>query len=471
MNVTANLGLVLVLLACAAAWGEQPPVSYYKDIRPIFQANCHGCHQPARQNGEYEMTSFENLVKAGESEEPAIVPGEPKKSYLLDQIAVLGGEAAMPKDKPPLAQEQIALITRWIAEGAKDDTPAGDRPKYDMQNPPVYNLPPVITSLEYSPDGKLLAISGYHEVLLHDVSDPAQVGNKPVARLVGLSERIESATFSPDGKKLAVAGGNPGRMGEIQVWDLKDISKPRLTLSVPTTYDTIYGAAWSPDAKLITFGCADNTLRGIDSTSGEQVLFMGSHTDWIRDTIVTRDGKKVVSVGRDMTVKMTDIATERFLGNVTTHTPGVLRGGMIGVDRHPERDEVVVACADGKPKLFRMDVKAAPAGGGNPNQIREYPEMPGRVFDVRFSPDGKKFFAGSSWDGNGYVWLYETDSGKKLLSVAGEHGGVYAVAFSPDGKTIAFGGFDGSVSLADAATGKIIKEFVPVEIAGSVAAQ
>ena len=222
--------------------------------------------------------------------------------------------------------------------------------------------------------------------------------------------------------------------------------------------------------KLITFGCADNTLRGVDSTSGEQVLFMGSHTDWIRDTIVARDGKSVISVGRDMTVKMTDISTERFLGNVTTHTPGVLRGGMIGVDRHPSRDEVVVACADGKPKLFRMDVKAAPAGGGNPNQIREFPAMPGRVFGVSFNSDGSRFVAGSSLDGKGYVWLFETDSGKKLLEVEGDRGGVFAVAFSPDGKTFSFGGFDGSVNLADAATGKVIKEFVPVEVQAKVAA-
>ncbi len=444
---------------------EAGPVSFYNDIRPIFQANCHGCHQPARKNGAYEMTSFERLAKGGESDEPAIVPGAPKKSYLMEQIEILGGEAAMPKGKPHLKESDIALIAKWIQEGAKDDTPAGAGPKFDMSNPPVYNLPPVITSLDFSPDGKLLAVSGYHEVLLHDVSDPSLAGDgKVAARLVGLSERIEAAVFSPDGKKLAVSGGSPGRMGEVQVWSVEDIARPRLTLSVPTTYDTVYGAAWSPDMKLITYGCADNVLRGVDSTSGEEVLFMGGHNDWVRDTIVSRDGKSVVSVGRDMTVKMTDIATQRLLGNVTTHTPGVLRGGMISVDRHPTRDEVVVASADGKAKLFRMDVKAAPAGGGNPNQIREYPEMPGRVFDVRFTPDGKQFVAGSSLDGKGYVWIFETDSGKKLLEVPGKRGGVFSVAVSPDGKTFAFGGFDGDVTLAELATGKVIKTFVPVEV-------
>ena len=82
------------------------------------------------------------------------------------------------------------------------------------------------------------------------------------ARLVGLSERIQSLAFSPDGKKLAVAGGSPARLGEIQVWD---VAKRKLLLSVPMTYDTLYGVSWSPDGTRIAFGCADNSVRAIDA--------------------------------------------------------------------------------------------------------------------------------------------------------------------------------------------------------------
>ena len=59
-------------------------------------------------------------------------------------------------------------------------------------------LPPVITSIDYSPDGKLLAVAGFHEVLLHKAD-----GSGLKARLVGLSERIESVRFSPDGTLFA----------------------------------------------------------------------------------------------------------------------------------------------------------------------------------------------------------------------------------------------------------------------------
>ena len=38
-------------------------VSFYKDIRPIFQANCQGCHQPSKDKGKYIMTDFEKLIK------------------------------------------------------------------------------------------------------------------------------------------------------------------------------------------------------------------------------------------------------------------------------------------------------------------------------------------------------------------------------------------------------------------------
>jgi WD40 repeat protein len=72
----------------------------------------------------------------------------------------------------------------------------------------------VITALRFSPDGQFLAVSGYHEILLHR-SD----GSGLVARLIGQSERIQSLAFSPDGRYLAASGGTPGQFGEVQIWN------------------------------------------------------------------------------------------------------------------------------------------------------------------------------------------------------------------------------------------------------------
>ena len=127
----AAISLLLTALVPSALRGEAPEadgsgsdnVSYHRDIRPIFQAYCHGCHQPAKQSGGYEMTEYERLVKGGESGQPAIVPGQPDASNLVTQIVPADGQAEMPKDKPPLDGTQIDLITKWINQGAANDAP------------------------------------------------------------------------------------------------------------------------------------------------------------------------------------------------------------------------------------------------------------------------------------------------------------------------------------------------------------
>lgn len=460
--------LALISFFAAAGIGgaaeEKPaapagPVSYFKDIRPIFQANCLGCHQPGKAMGEFVMTDYEHLLKAGESESIAVVPGKPDESNLISQITPEGGHAEMPKDKDPLPENQINLIRRWIAEGAKDDTPASVRKVVDMQHPPTYEAAPVLTSVDFSADDSLLAISGYHEVLLYKAD-----GSELVGRLVGQSERIESAVFSPDGKLLAVSGGSPGRLGELQVWE---VATRQLKLSVPVTYDTIYGASWSPDGSKIAFGCADNSVRAIDAATGKQVLFQGAHNDWVLDTVFSKDATYLISVSRDRSMKLTEVATQRFVDNITSITPGALKGGLEAVARHPKKDELLIGGADGTPKIYQMLRTKARVIGDDFNLIKAYEPMPGRIYDVQFNPDGSRFIAASSLDGNGEVRVYETATGKLLHKLDGERGAVYSVAYSRNGKVIASAGFDGVVRLNDAETSKLIKEFQPAPISAT----
>ena len=268
--------VLLIAMTAASAFGAgkaarevsetSPKISYYHDIRPILQANCQGCHQPAKGKGGYVMTSFKGLVAGGDSEGTAIVPEHPDKSSILKMVTPQKGEARMPKGKSPLLEPEVALIRTWIEQGALDDTPADAKRHYDADHPPLYARPPVVTSLDFSPDGKLLAVAGFHEVLLYE-----NEGTTLAARLIGLSERVQSLRFSPDGHWLAVAGGDPARLGEIQVWD---VARRKLAVSTPISYDTLYGVSWSPDSKLIAFGCPDNTMRVIEAASGKQILQM-----------------------------------------------------------------------------------------------------------------------------------------------------------------------------------------------------
>jgi WD40 repeat protein len=465
---------LLAFVATTPVLQADDSISYYTQIRPIFQQHCQGCHQPARAQGGYSMTTYAEVVKPIKDKKTPLVPGKPEASLLLEQILPdADNKALMPKAKDALPKKDIELIRTWIAQGAKDDTPATVRDTISAARPPVYNLPPVITSLDFSPDGKLLAVSGYHEVLLHKGD-----GSGLVARLIGLSECIQSLAFSPDGKKLAVAGGSPGRFGEIQIWD---VANQKLLLSHTSTYDTLYGVSWSHDGTKVAFGCADNTLRAIDPQTGDQVLFQGAHNDWVFETCFSRDSSFLVSVSRDRSMKLTEVATQRFIDNVTSITPGALKGGLITVARNPQKtdkkvvstekgtdtsdrwyDELLTAGSDGVPRLYKMHREKKRVIGDDANRIREYEAMPGRIYSVRFNADGSRFAAGSSLNGKGEVRIYNTADGKVLAKT--ETTPTFALSYRADGKAVATAGFDGKVRLIDE-TGKIIKEFIPVPVA------
>ena len=464
-------------------------MSYYRQIRPIFQSHCQGCHQPAKQSGGYVMTDFKKLLNGGESETAAVMPGKPDESYLLDLITPSDGEAEMPKGKAPLSQPEIDLIRRWIIEGAEDDTPDNAREKYNPDNPPIYSRQPIVTSMDYSPDGRLLAVSGFHEVLLHKAD-----GSGLLARLIGLSARIESISFSPDGQRLAVTGGLPERTGEVQVWD---VATHELKLSIPLTHDTVYGASWSPDGTLIAVGCTDSVVRAFNSETGEQVFFNGAHDDWALDTVFSVDGSHLVSVGRDMTTKLYNVPTQRFIDNVTSITPGALKGGIAAVARHPQRDEVLVGGSDGTPRIYRMYRQTKRVIGDDANLVRRFPAMRGRIYSVDFAADGKTIVCASSLDGQGQVFVYTSeydsaisDEFKKILSKQPRRWNeeerrtyedyvtvgielvmkaelptaVYSVEFAPDGSTIAAAGADGVIRFINPTDGSTMRELQPVEI-------
>ena len=97
--------------------------------------------------------------------------------------------------------------------------------------------------------------------------------------------------------------------------------------------------------------------------------------------------------------------------------------------------------------------------------------MAGRIFTLDFSADGSKFVAGASTGGTGTARIYSTEDAKLLHELPGHTRGVFAVSFSPDGKQVATGGFEGKVRIFDAVTGALVKEFIPVTITPIVAAK
>ena len=88
---------------------------FEKKVRPILSARCQGCHGPNKQKGGLRLDTRAAVLTGG-STGPAIVPGNPKESLLVDAINYGETRQMPPKSKLPSAE--IATLTEWVERGA-----------------------------------------------------------------------------------------------------------------------------------------------------------------------------------------------------------------------------------------------------------------------------------------------------------------------------------------------------------------
>src|SRR5262245_25021003 len=106
--------LLLSLLLTAA-----PDVHFNRDVRPILAAKCFKCHGPDLKKGGLDLQSFATATKALRTGSRAIVPGDAKKSTLLERITHSEPSERMPPKGDPLTKAQVATLVAWIDQGAK----------------------------------------------------------------------------------------------------------------------------------------------------------------------------------------------------------------------------------------------------------------------------------------------------------------------------------------------------------------
>jgi Protein of unknown function (DUF1553)/Protein of unknown function (DUF1549)/Planctomycete cytochrome C len=123
--------IAISLLAAGVVWMVWPhaaslfsrfyskPVDFSRDIRPIFNQNCTSCHGGVRQKNGVSFIFREEALGTGKSGRRTIVPGDPNASELIARVTSKDPDVRMPYHAPPLTPEQIALLRRWIKEGAK----------------------------------------------------------------------------------------------------------------------------------------------------------------------------------------------------------------------------------------------------------------------------------------------------------------------------------------------------------------
>ncbi|AMV38632.1 c-type cytochrome domain-containing protein [Planctomyces sp. SH-PL62] len=436
----------LALPASAEEPTDPKPVSFMADVAPILVRNCIACHNPKKPESKYVMTSFDKLAKGGKvGEDITLEPGKPDESYLIELIRP-EGDPRMPFKQDPLDAAEIALLERWVAEGAKYDGKAADedwtfllRRTRKVDVPDSYPVAVPITSVAFTPDNARVEAAGYHEVTAWNVADAALAG-----RLRELPERTYDVAFSKDGKWMATAGGDPGLYGLAKLYALEPGAEPKLVRDLAEAQDAVFAVAFTPDGSKIATAGADRILRVFDTAKGDLLFQVEDHADWILDIAFSPDGKLLATASRDKSSKVFDVEKKESLVTFPGHGQPVY-----GVLFAPDGKAVVSAGGDAQVRIWTID--------GEAKEVRKIAGFGAAVFAIALTPDGKTL-AGAGGDNK--VRVYNFEDGKALRTLEGHKDWIYSTAFSPDGKLVASGSWDGEVRLWNLEDGKPLQTFL-----------
>jgi mono/diheme cytochrome c family protein len=117
LTLSASLPASALLFALAAAAAFAAPLEFNRDIRPILSENCFQCHGPDanKRRAELRLDVRDEAVAAR-----AFVPGKPDESDAIHRVFSADEDEVMPppESRRVLSSEQLALLRRWVAEGA-----------------------------------------------------------------------------------------------------------------------------------------------------------------------------------------------------------------------------------------------------------------------------------------------------------------------------------------------------------------
>jgi dipeptidyl aminopeptidase/acylaminoacyl peptidase len=411
------------------------PVSFIRDIAPIFVESCIACHNPRKAENKYVMTTFSQLAKGGKAGEGInLEPGKPDESYLVEVMRPKA-EPRMPFKQDPLSTEKLSLIERWVAEGAKYDgaSPGEDwtivmRKAQQASIPAAYPATVPITALEFSNDGSRLAVSGFHEITFWKTSDGTLDG-----RLTGLAERIYDISYSRDGKWMVTASGDPGIYGIAKLWQAEPNGWAKPVRELVETQDVVFTSVFSADSKKVATGGADRTIVQVED-----------HADWVTSVAFSPDGKRLATASRDKTSKVFDLEKKESLVTYPGHAAPVNTVSFTpdgkGVASGGENNRVNVWNPDADGKL-----------------VRDLGGFGGAVFKLEYAPDGQTLAACGA---DKSIIIFKASSTAEVRRLQGHTDWVYSLAFSRDGKTLASGSWDGEVRIWNLADGKLLRTII-----------
>ena len=436
---TLAMSALLIASALTDDTANPLPVSFRKEIAPLLQRRCAACHSEDSAKGGYRLDSHKLLFKTGESDLPPVVAGHAEKSELYQLLIEPDPNDRMPQRADALPKHEIALIERWIKEGARNDGGAPERPLAELVReslllpaPEHYSRPVPVTALAFSPDGTQLAVAGYYEITIWNVDDGALV-----RRIGGLPERVTAIAWHPKRNLIAVAGGSPSQWGAVWLIDPAKEFHTRILCDLP---DTALSVAFNPDGKQLLAGASDRTIRLFDSASGKQTRIWKQHADWVQTVAFAPDGARFISASRDRTARIFDTASGEVLATYSGHDAPLLSAIF------PPKASTAISLARGQA------VQQWDASDGKLKY--EYTDA-GRTVQVLLSTDSG-LLTGSN---DGVVRLLQYSDRGVLLTFFRHHDVVESLALAPDRRIFASGDHGGEVCVWNAGCESPIRQF------------
>jgi WD40 repeat protein len=306
-----------------------------------------------------------------------------------------------------------------------------------------------IFAVAFSPNGRLLASAGVDDftVKLWDVASGYQL-----RALAGHAHGVVGVTFSPDGHWMASGSWD----NTVKLWDVETGRELRTFIGHT---GPVLSIAFNPEGRLLASSSGDKTVKLWEAATGRQVNTLTGHTQDVAAVAFSPNGRQLASASWDKTVKLWDLKTGRELRSLTGHADPVKT-----VAFSPDGRWLASGSGDsGIPLRREYAIKVWDVATGR--EVRTLQGHTDSINSIAFSPDGRWLASGSGGKRidprpeDTVVKLWETNTWRDTRTITRTEGDVFAVAFNPDGRSLASGSMGHVVKLWDVPTGAELRIF------------